>query len=199
MKLVQALSMPVQGICRESSRAGDAGAFEELVASHQKRVFTLALRLLGDADEAASAAQDCFLRAFGAAARCPEDAAGQQQWLCRMVINLCLDRLRSRKWKWWRQRLGLEDSPVGSEPFSLRTPERELLSKELGAELARALDRLSPRQRAVFVLRHYEDCSLEEIAGHLALNVGTIKAHLARALENLRRELKGFYGIPSSR
>lgn len=183
---------------RDRAPAGDAAALEDMVVAHQKRIFVLALRLLGDPEEAANATQDCFLRAFRALARCPSDPVEQQRWLARLVINLCLDRLRSRKWNWWRQRLGLETSGVDKEAARLRTPERELLSKELATQLARALDRLSPRQRAVFVLRHYENHSLDQIAEQLSLNVGTVKAHLARAVDHLRRELKDFYGTSAS-
>ncbi len=174
--------------------AGDLAVFEALVAAHQRRLFLLALRLLGDAEEAATATQDCFLRAFRALDRCPQSAPEQQRWLARVVINLCLDRLRSRKWNWWRERLGLENR----DATHVRTPERELLSKEIATQLARALDRLSPRQRAVFVLRHYEGQSLEQIAGQLSLTVGAVKSHLARAISHLRRELKDFYGLEAS-
>ena len=178
----------------------DASALEALVAEHQRFVFRLALRLLADPDEAASATQDCFLRAFRALDRCPPEAAAQKRWLARVVTNLCLDRLRRRKWRWWRDRLGLDSHPPAEHAAqTLRSPERELLAKELAGGLARALDRLAPRQRAVFVLRHYEDCSLEEIAARLSLQVGTVKAHLCRALENLRRELRYYYELPSSR
>ncbi len=165
-------------------------AFEDLVAAHQRSVLALALRLLGDPEEAANATQDCFLRAYRALERCPAGAPGQRRWLARLVINVSMDRLRSRKWRWWRERLGLEDAP---EPSVLRTPERELLAKEVSSRLALALRRLSPRQRAVFVLRHYEDYSLDEIAVHLALRVGSVKSHLSRALANLRSELREFY------
>lgn len=200
LKLGAALGVPFDQT-HQALRAGDDAAFEGLVAAHQKRVFGRALRLLGDAEEAATATQDCFLRAFRAASRCPQDTEGQQRWLIRMVTNLCLDRLRSRKWRWWR-RMGLEKRAPGEEAASaaspVRTPERELLGKELASKLARALEQLPPRQKAVFVLRHYEDYRLEQIAEELALNVGTVKSHLSRALVRLRGELKDFYGTHSS-
>src|SRR5437899_2468837 len=102
---------------------GDAGAFEDLVAAHQRRIFALALRMLGDPEEAASATQDCFLRAHDALKRCPQDAVERQRWLARVAINLCLDRLRSRKWNWWRRRSVLQDTE-GACLANMRTPER---------------------------------------------------------------------------
>lgn len=174
--------------------AADDAAFEQLVAAHQKRVFRLALRMLGDLDEAACAAQDCFLRIHRSLSRCPREPVACEKWVVRLATNLCLDRLRSRKWHWWRQRLGLEAGEAQNAASPLCSPERELLSRELADRLALALRRLSPRQRAVFVLRHYEDMALDQIAGTLSLNVGTVKAHLSRALETMRNELKDFYG-----
>ena len=171
---------------------------EDLVAAHQRRIFRISLRLLGDVDEAQSATQDCFMRAFDAADRCPADDVGCTRWLNRIAVNLCLDRLRSRKWMWWR---GRDELPAQSDAMhSPRTPERESLNRELRSRLMQeALDKLSPRQRAVFVLRHYEDYPLEQIAEELSLSTGTVKTHLSRALENMREELKEFYGTPASK
>jgi RNA polymerase sigma-70 factor (ECF subfamily) len=194
IKLAVPFDLPLSRAREERLQAGEVAALEALVASHQKGIFALALRLLGDPDEADTATQDCFLRAFRALSACPADEVGQKRWLARITINLCLSRLRSRKWNWWREHLGLDSGPAEREACCLRTPERELLAKETATQLARALDRLSPRQRAVFVLRHYESCSIGEIAGQLSLNVGTVKRHLWRAQENLRAELRDFYG-----
>lgn len=169
----------------------DEAAFGELVRLHQKRVFRIALRMLGDVDDAATATQDCFLRAFRAISRCPNQPDHQRFWMTRLVTNVCFDRLRNRRWRWWRERLGITASE--RQAPVLRTPERELLARELADSLARALDRLSPKQRAVFVLRHYEGCPLDQIAAQLSMRVGTVKSHLGRALQTLRRELKDFY------
>ena len=171
---------------------GDATLLEEMVAVHQRRVFRVAFRLLGDLDEAHSVTQDCFLNAYRAIDRFPADPAGRQRWLIRLVVNLSLDRLRSRKWQWWRGRQPQADheDPAASP----RTPEREALGEELRSRLMLALDRLPARQRAVFVLRHYEDYPLDRIATELGLREGTVKSHLSRALIKLREELKEFYG-----
>ncbi len=179
----------------------DESMFESLVTSHQKRVFAIALRMLGDPDEAATATQECFLRAFRAWRKCPGDERGQRRWLARLATNLCLDRLRSRRWRWWRERLDLDTAGSEGIPHSgtrVRSPERELLAREAAGRLQQALARLSPRQRAVFVLRHYEDLPLDDIAAALGMNVGTVKSHLSRALVALRHELKDLYDPRSS-
>ncbi len=179
----------------EADGASEAAAqvylLERLMAAHQKLVFRIALRMLGEPEEAANAAQDCFLRAYRAIASCPGSDEGRRRWLLRIVSNLCLDRLRSRKWRWWKRGLGLEQA-AEAEAFS--RPDRDVLAREIGDRLSAALARLSPRQRAVFILRHYEGLALEEITVQLALNIGTVKVHLSRALESLREELQDFYG-----
>jgi RNA polymerase sigma-70 factor (ECF subfamily) len=184
----------------EAEAAREAGnrlrLLEDLMVAHQKRVFRVALRMLGDIDEAADATQDCFLRVHRSITSCPADETAHARWLLRIVSNLCLDRLRSRKWQWWKQRLGIERAS-SSQVSAIAGPDRELLSREMAIRLSAAMVRLSPRQRAVFVLRHYEGLALEEIASQLSLNVGTVKGHLARAIENLREELKDFYGKQS--
>lgn len=177
--------------------ASDEGLFAALLVAHQKRVFGIALRMLGDPDEAATATQECFLRAFRALGKCPEEEGGQRRWLARLATNLCLDRLRSRRWRWWRERLGL-DTPGSEAAARVRSPERELLAREAAGRIEEALARLSPRQRAVFILRHYEDLPLDEIAASLGMNIGTVKSHLSRALVAMRRELKDFYDPRSS-
>lgn len=197
MGLTATLKTDVADAARESEGAQVLRLLEELMLAHQKRVFRVALRLLGDADEAANAAQDCFLRAYRAIASCPAAEPDQRRWLMRIVSNLCLDRLRSRQWRWWKRRLGLDHTAARAQTALLGSPDRELLAREVGDRLSAALGRLSPRQRTVFVLRHYEGLALEEIASQLALNVGTVKAHLARAIGGLREELKDLYGKQS--
>ena len=190
------LAVPADLAAREAPPR-QAG-LEELLSAHQRRIFRIALRLLGDVDDAWSTTQDCFLRAYQAWDRCPIEEVGRQRWLSRIVVNLALDQLRSRKWKWWRDRLGLPEYETSDADTSPRTPEREALNVELGGRLMQALNLLPARQRAVFVLRHYEDYSLDRIAEELGLSVGTVKSHLSRALEKLREELKEFYGRASA-
>ena len=77
------------------------------------------------------------------------------------------------------------------------SPEEALLQRQVARRLSTAVDRLSPRQRTVFVLRHEEDRSFEEIGGLLGLDVGTVKSHMARAIRKLKTELRDLYGRPS--
>ncbi len=180
---------------RAAPRVG-AREFGAWMTSEQKRIFVLCLHLLQDREEADSAAQDTFLKAFQALTR--TDAAlldDPAKWVTRIAVNTCLDRLRSRKWRIWRRRPNPDDEAlILSRAVSLQpAADSEVFAGEIQMRLARALDKLSPRQRAVFTLRHYEDRSLDEIADLLALDVGTVKVHLFRTIRKLRTELRDLY------
>jgi RNA polymerase sigma-70 factor, ECF subfamily len=170
--------------------------FGSWMASEQKRVFLLCRRMLQDTEEADSATQDTFLKAWLALNR-PEsrDLDDPGKWLTRIAINTCLDRLRSRRWQFWRKRPSPEGEQTIISLAAANDPnaEDQIFAKQIGSRLDSALEKLSLRQRAVFTLRHYEDRSLAEIAEILALDIGTVKVHLFRATEKLREELHDLY------
>lgn len=171
--------------------------FTAWMASEQRRVFGLCQRLLRDPDEADSATQDVFLKAYHAL--CKEDAKvldDPARWITRIAVNTCLDRLRSQRWRFWRRRPSQLDEQLILRLASSPRPEAEdrYFAAQIRARLESALEKLSPRQRATFTLRHYEDLSLEEIGSLLDLDIGTVKAHMHRAVVKLRRELRDLYG-----
>jgi RNA polymerase sigma-70 factor (ECF subfamily) len=176
----------------------DLRSFGTWMASEQRRVFLLCRRFLQDADEADSATQDVFLKAYRALAKRSEDSEeldNPAKWLTRIAVNTCLDKLRSKSWKLWQRRPAPQDEEIilqmapGTDPDA----ERLLFAKQIQQRLETAQAKLSERQRAVFALRHYEAMALEEIAAVLKLDVGTVKAHLFRALTKMREELKDLY------
>lgn len=184
---------------RTGSRAtaGILRDFGAWMTSEQRRVYSLCQRFLQDRDEADSATQDVFLKAYQALAR--QDAQPLEdpaRWITRIAVNTCLDRLRSRKWQFWRRRPAPEDEQAILALAQSRSPEAEdhYFAGQIGTRLRKALEKLSPRQRMVFSLRHFEEMSLEEISQTLNLDVGTVKAHMFRAVAKLRGELRDLYG-----
>jgi len=177
----------------------DLRNFGSWMASEQRRVFLLCRRLLQDADEADSTTQDVFLKAYRALTKRSEseseDLDNPGKWLTRIAVNTCLDKLRSKSWKLWQRRPAPQDEEVilqmapGTDPDA----ERLLFAKQIQQRLESAQAKLSERQRAVFALRHYESMALDEIAEVLKLDVGTVKAHLFRAITKMREELKDLY------
>jgi RNA polymerase sigma-70 factor, ECF subfamily len=187
--------LPVASTSAARTSAALVSDFGAWMAGEQRRVFSLCLRLLQDQDEADSATQDAFLKAYQALKK--EDAKDlddPSRWITRIAVNTCLDRLRSRKWRFWRRRPGV-DEPAALAMVRSAAPEAEdrYFAGQISARLNAALTRLSARQRAVFVLRHYNSRSLEEIGDLLGLDVGTVKAHMFRAVSKLREELRDLY------
>jgi RNA polymerase sigma-70 factor (ECF subfamily) len=182
----------------EASLSAEASTreFSSWMVSEQKRIFLLCRRMLQDVSEADSATQDAFLKAWQALKRSEfNDLDDPGKWLTRIAVNTCLDRLRSRRWQFWRKRPNPEDESIILQLTAATDPnaEDQVFARQISQRLERALDRLSLRQRAAFTLRHYEDRSLAEIAEVLDLDIGTVKVHLFRAIEKLREELHDLY------
>ena len=175
-------------------RSLPAADFDRWMVSEQRRIFLLCYRMLGDRDEADTAVQDTFLKAYKALQR-PIELDDPAKWLTRIAVNTCLDRLRSRSWKFWQRRSRQQDEELLliMTPAGNPSAEDRVFAREIGARLVEALEQLSPKQRAVFMLKHYEDRRLDEIAEILGLELGTVKAHMARALARLRVLLRDLY------
>jgi RNA polymerase sigma-70 factor (ECF subfamily) len=178
----------------ERIREGDESGFEELVKEHTGKVVGLAWRMVGNREDAEDLAQEAFLRLHRSLA----DFRGDSRistWLYRTTTRLAIDYLRreriKRKVFFFRQDNDCPD-PVELASDPLRNPGRELQSQEAMQSLRRSLQKLSARQQVIFTLRHYEDLPLKEIAAHLGLETGTVKAHLHRAVTQLRKDLREF-------
>ncbi len=173
--------------------AGDETACAELVNTHQRMVFNLALHLLGDRDEALDLSQEVFLRVFRTLA-CFRGQSALRTWIYRIVINQAHNRQRS-----WRRRhragqVSLDEhlQEFGDvESKGDASPDRLLANKETAARLWTALDRLPFNQRTAVILREIDGLRYEEIAYSLGIKVGTVKSRLTRARHALRAELLG--------
>ncbi len=185
----------LEGEIRVNASIGEFGSW---MASEQRRVFLLCRRLLQDPEEADSATQDVFFKAYKALNKQDSEAAdldNPHKWVTRIAVNTCLDRLRSKSWKMWQRRPAPEDEQLilGMTAGTAPDAESQIFAKQIQQRLDVAVAKLSNRQRVVFSLRHYECMALDEIAGALKLDLGTVKAHLFRAISKLREELKDLY------
>jgi RNA polymerase sigma-70 factor, ECF subfamily len=175
--------------------AGDEAACAELVNLHQRMVFSLALHLLGDRDEALDLSQEVFLRVFRTLASFRGQSA-LRTWIYRIVINQARNRQR-----WWRRRhksdqISLDEhlQHCGDLPSESEiAPDRLLASKETAAKLWQAMDRLPFDQRTAIILREIDGLRYDEIAFSLGIAVGTVKSRLTRARHALRAELLGLH------
>ncbi len=178
-----------------AGKATPVANFTGWMMSEQRRVFLICRRMLNDPDEADSTTQDVFFKAYKALQTQQECVDDPTRWVTRIAVNACLDKLRSKRWQFWRKRpeAEAEERILSMTPSSSPDAEDRVLAGEIGFRIEAALGKLSGRQRAVFMLRHYEDLRLEEIGTTLGLDVGTVKAHMARAVAKLRVELKDLY------
>jgi RNA polymerase sigma-70 factor (ECF subfamily) len=176
--------------------AGDESAFEALVRSHQRGVYNLAYRLLGNREDALDAAQDTFLRCYRALPRFRGDAAFRT-WLLGIAINVCRTRLTgaARRQQHRTQDLTRTDPRTGERvPLDLPDPgpgpESAAHAGELRGALARALAGLSPDHREVLLLREVGELEYDEVAAALGCALGTVKSRIARARAALRLALE---------
>jgi RNA polymerase sigma-70 factor (ECF subfamily) len=155
------------------------------------RVLLLQLR---DADAAETLTQECFLRAYAKRSAFRGEAS-IGTWLIRIALNLARDHAKSRRMAFWRL-LGWarrEGDPVSRDtvlPDPGPHPERRLIARERLAAVWAKVERLPNRQRTCFMLRYVEEMPIGEIARAMQLEVGTVKAHLARAVGAVRRHLQ---------
>jgi RNA polymerase sigma-70 factor (ECF subfamily) len=177
--------------------------FEGLVAAHQRRALRIAFQYLRDAAEADEAVQDAFVKVFSHIGSYRE-AWPFEVWFTRILINGCLDRRKARA---RRDRWLVSSDDTGNYPSSMihdrsafgsgaisagaSDPEARLLARERRARMTAAIDRLEGRQRTVFMLCHYGDCTPREVGAMIGLNESTVRVHLFRAARKLRALLGG--------
>src|SRR5262245_32342812 len=183
-------------LIREAQR-GSRAAFEELVRQYDHSVLRLALHLTGSEQDAQDIYQEAFLKAYRHIGNFRFECSFYT-WMYRIVTNLCLDQLRKKKTR-------KEDSSVivdeSGEEYDLlenfadrragANPERDLMRRELGTKINRALERLTPRERMVFELKHYQGLKLRTIGEMLNTTEETAKNTLFRATQKLRGTLVG--------
>lgn len=173
---------------------GDGTAYGVLVERFQRKIYRVAFAIVRDDMEADAVTQDTFVQAYTALARF-EARAEFETWLTRIAINRARDVLRRRRFVSLFTSHDAEDEngepafePVDERP----NQERQLAASQIRLAIDRAESKLSAQQKLIFRLRHYENLSLEDIADHLGLRAGTVRAHLFRAIHKIRKELAGW-------
>jgi RNA polymerase sigma-70 factor, ECF subfamily len=187
------LSLPALATeTEEGSTAITAADFEQIVRHYQRRVYRVLLLMLKSPEDADNLTQECFVRAY-TSMRSFRGECSVHTWLLRIAVNLARDHARNRKVGFWKRLLRLDEGGMiceGREPSSVApSPERGLLAREELGAVWRAVDRLSTRQKEVFVLRFAEEMELKKIAEVLNLSMGTVKAQLFRAVTSVREQV----------
>lgn len=177
------------------AQSGNRAAFEELVRHYDQAVLRLAIHLTGSEHEAQDIYQEAFLKAYKSMGNFRFECSFYT-WIYRIVTNLCLDHLRKKQ-------VRKEEAPVATDPSGEQydvleqfadaragaNPERDLMSRELASRILRALDKLTPRERMVFELKHYQGLKLRTVGEVLNTTEDTAKNTLFRATQKLRSAL----------
>lgn len=177
---------------------GDADAFGAIVDEYQKNVYNLALRMTGNPEDAQDMSQEAFIKAFNSLASFRGDSK-LPVWLYRIVSNVCLDFLRSRKRR-QTVSLNMDDGEGGSSELEIpdlsAMPEEELNRRLTREAVRKGLLSLPEDQREILLLREIEGLSYDEIAQALGLEAGTVKSRIFRARKRLCAQLVSGGNIP---
>ena len=173
------------------AQGGSQAAFEQLVHTYDRAVLRLALRLTGSASDAQDIHQEAFLKVYkkldGFRFECSFGT-----WIYRIVTNICLDHLRRNRARKKINAIEITDDDLLNQLSDDRpgnNPEQQLLDRELGTHILKAMQRLTPRERMVFDLRHFEGLKLQSVGEILNASEGSVKMTFFRATRKLRLQL----------
>lgn len=174
------MDQAMQQTLLERSRLGDAAAFSELVKPYQQPLFRVAFRLLGNTEEAKDAVQETLLKVWQKMDTF-DPMRSFDTWLFAVISHHCYDVLQSLRYR--LRKVSLDQVTTR---MTGTTPEEAYVNKELAAELNRLLDKLSPKQRLVFVLKEIELLDTEHITTLTGLTGDQVKSNLCLAKKKLR-------------
>ena len=179
----------------EKAQQGDMRAFEEVIARYDRKVMGIAMHYASDLDDAKDIYQEVFLRVYRALPKF-RFRAKFSTWLFRVTTNCCLSHVEKKSRDWPLSSEGdlspydTDANPLERHPVVSVSAEADAYGKEIGDQIRKAMGALSPQQKLVFVLRHYEGYKLREIASFLDCAEGTVKKHLFTATERMREQLR---------
>lgn len=180
--------------CQERSSHGLEGSFKQLYEQYRDRVYNICYRITGNATDALDASQETF----GIVFRKIENFRFESRfssWVYRIAVNASIDMKRRANARWLASLDAIqENNSIGNSRFeipdeSVEPPAAVASRHELEEEIHEAIGRLSPKMRAITVLRYVQSLSYGEIADVLEISIGTVKSRLARAHQALDREL----------
>ena len=178
----------------QRARNGEMGAFRELVELYKKKIYYLSLDLTGNHHDAEDLSQEVFIKAYRSLKNFRGDAK-LNSWLYRITVNTCISQRRKKSVAAMTLQEDFESESTPrffSESESSHNPERHAEASLMQQHIDSALQQLTPRERSIFVLRHYNDLPLKEIAQILKITEGTVKSMLFRAIQRLQKKL-AFY------
>lgn len=194
----KAQEVAIDRILVDRFKAGDQGAFDEMVTRYWDRIYGMVNQLLRNQQDAEEVTQDAFIRAHRALGNFRGESSFST-WLYQIATNLA----RNRYWYWWRRKRDRSvsfEAPLGTDsettladvfPAEVVSPEDATVTQEFVDRVSAGMEQLSEKHREILILRNVQNLSYEEIADILKISVGTVKSRIARARESLREKLGG--------
>jgi RNA polymerase sigma-70 factor (ECF subfamily) len=178
---------------------GDSTAFQEFVDRYKKKIYYIAYDITGDHNDAEDVSQEVFIKVFRSLKTFRRNAK-ISSWLYQISVNASIDLLRKKSSKPEKsmddiERADIQESLPGSGTRA-QNPERSAEDFLMQKHISQALQKVSPKERSVFVMRHYNELKIREIAEILKISQGTVKALFYRATRKLRKELSFYLGNP---
>lgn len=169
------------------AQQGDTNAFRQLFEENKRRVFTLAFQYTKNKEDAEDILQETFIKAFHSLNKFKaQDETNFSSWLYRIGINASIDHLRKNKMK-KDNYIDSDQLPTISSNDGFSHPEHAARIKEIRTKLDLTLSQLPKGQRMVFILRHYQQFSVKEIADYMNCSEGSVKKQLFRAFQMIKK------------
>ncbi len=182
----------------KEAQSGSIVAFEALVRRYDQQVMQLAFSLVHDVQDAQDIYQEVFVRVFRNLKRF-QFRSQFSTWLYRVVVNYCINFNRKKRRANFFSLNGENENGEATWSATLKgteiSPEDSMLNQELSVKIEHAVAQLSPKQKTVFVLRHYQGMKLQEIANILKCSEGTVKNYLFRATQKMQSLLREYSKI----
>ncbi|MBU4254242.1 MAG: RNA polymerase sigma factor [Acidobacteria bacterium] len=173
-----------------AAQSGDAEAFKMLFETHKKKIYALAYQYTKNVEDTEDIFQDTFIKTFQSLNKFRTDEQTNFfSWLYRIGINCSIDFIRKNK-KRKENAAGEMDIQNIAGPEDNQSPDRRQRDREIRESTEAVLKTIAPRQRMVFILRHYQQMSIKEISEYLNCTEGSVKKQLFRAVETFKKRLK---------
>ena len=185
----------------ERVQSGDRLAFKQIVESHKKMVYFLAYDFIGNHQDAEDLSQEVFIKMYNSISKFRGEAK-LSTWLRKITVNLYLDMKRSKLYKTRNMQDSLEDKEFELNTIQSQTSaENKTDIKMLRTKVENSLHNLSPKEKTIFVMRHYQEMKISEISDSMNIAVGTVKSLLFRSVQKLQQSLAPYrreFGLEDS-
>ena len=181
-------------------QSGDRFAFRQIVEAHKIKVYYLAYDLTGNQQDAEDLSQEVFIKMYKSISKFRGDAK-LITWLRKIVVNLYIDMKRSKHYKTKKLQDSLEDTEFEINSNQNSNMEQKTDSKMLKIKIESAMETLSPKEKSIFVMRHFHGMKNTEISASMNIAIGTVKSLLFRAVQKLQHNLAPYrreFGLEDS-